>query len=224
MEDYIHMYDIVGQHEGASSIQWKCTDTNGGRNAYTLPKKFQQAPNEYQEPLHRPCHEHQQDKAQNVEAVDTSKVVNEQNTLTFSAVKQCSESSPGLKKIKRCLCVLTFLLIISLLISAAAGALAVYDFLGVTNTNSIASQNQLMTTDVDLTLRSRLTDLEKNLNESIQNTTSIIEKYYSSITDDISAFTGELSATRTTLSRLQHNTLHNTVKSGFTTRYILYNC
>ena len=92
--------------------------------------------------------------------MDTSDVVNEQNT--FSAAKQCSESSPELQKIKRCLCVLTFLLIISLLISAAAAALAVYGFLGVTNTDSIATQNQLMTTDVNLlTLRSRLTDLEK---------------------------------------------------------------
>ena len=163
MEDYIHMYDIVGQHEGVSSVQWKNTDTNGGRNAYTVPKKFQETPNEYQEPLHHPCHEqHQQDKAPNVEAVDTSNAVNEQNIFTCGAVKQCSESSPELKKIKRCLCVLTFLLIISLLISAAAAALAVYGFLGETNTVSTATQNQLMTTDVNLlTLRSRLTDLDK---------------------------------------------------------------
>ena len=169
MEDYINMYDIVGQHEGVSSVQWKNTDTNGGRNVYTVPRQFQQAPNEYQEPLHYPCHEqYQQDKASNVEAVDISNVVNEQNT--FNAVKQCSESSPELKKIKRCLCVLTFLLITSLLISAAAAALAVYGFLGVTNTVSIATQNELMTTDVNLlTLKGRLIDLEKknNLNQNI---------------------------------------------------------
>ena len=91
MEDYINMYDIVGQHESASSVQWKNTDTNGGRNAYTVLRKFQETPNEYQEPLHYPCHEqYQQDKASNVEAdsVDTSNIVNEQNT--FSAVKQCN--------------------------------------------------------------------------------------------------------------------------------------
>ena len=143
-EDYIHMYDIV------SSVQWKNTDTTGGRNAYTTPRQFQETPNEYQdlEPLHRPTHEqHQQDKAQ-------INVVNEQNT--FSAVKQCSESSPEHQKIKRCLCVLTFLLIISLLISAAAAALAVYGFLGVTNTDSTATQNELMTS-----YRCRLVDSEK---------------------------------------------------------------
>ena len=125
LEDSIHMYDIVGHHEGASSIQWKNIDTNGGRNSYTLPKKFQQAPNEYQEPLHHPCHEQHRNEDPSSERVHIGSTEQKRSTI-----KQHDESKlkAEIKNIKTCLCVVSFLLAFLLLVSAVAVSFTAFSF------------------------------------------------------------------------------------------------
>ena len=195
MDDGMHIYDAVGSQErGYNNKTERVTSFDNRKQYMTLYSPQKEGPSEYQEPQQRA----------------TRAVVNNDEVKGSS---DCYVLKDELKQMKKCLCMLSLLIVIFFLITVASLGLAAYGF---------DSRRSLTTTDQEIhQLKSLVTNLDNDTNLeiisliSLQGTVNMIESRINVTSQEVASLISLRTAVNDLESRL--NTVNSEVITQRTT-------
>ena len=183
MEDSVHMYEIVGQCRPGQATVKECTGASGKTQAYALPSRaFQERHNEYQELQIHPIITHP-NQNRNSSHGSAGHKDSEQNNHS----EECFEIKDNIKKLKRCICTLSLLFALLLLITAAAVILAVLGFnnkVKVANDPSAQQGSAGISEETESNLILQLTAINQTLFLSMEMTQNQIQNVRNKINEN----------------------------------------